>query len=85
MSDATLRAVGGSTMVAIPKAMLDGLGLRANEKVTLLLDGNRLVIEPRRKPKYSLAELLKECDLEAPAHPDMKLWDELEPEGQEII
>jgi antitoxin ChpS len=85
MSDATLRAVGGSIMVAIPKPMLDGLGLSANEKVTLHLDGNRLVLEPRPKPKYRLAELLAQCDLEAPAHLDVKLWDELEPQGQEII
>jgi antitoxin ChpS len=85
MTDATLRAVGGSIMVAIPKPMLDGLGLGANEKVSLHLDGKRLVIEPRLKPKYRLAELLAQCDLEAPAHPDVKRWDELEPEGQEII
>jgi antitoxin ChpS len=85
MTDATLRAVGGSIMVAIPKPMLDGLGLSANEKVTLHLDGNRLVMEPRLKPKYKLADLLEQCDLDAPEHPDVKLWDELEPEGQEII
>jgi antitoxin ChpS len=85
MTDATLRAVGGSIMVAIPKSMLDGLGLGANEKVSLHLDGNRLVIEPRLKPKYKLAELLEQCDLDAPAHPDVKLWDELKPDGQEII
>ncbi len=85
MTDATLRAVGGSIMVAIPKPMLDGLGLRANEKVTLHVDGKRLVLEPRLKPKYKLAELLGQCDLEAPTHPDVKLWDALEPEGQEII
>jgi antitoxin ChpS len=85
MTVATLRAVGGSIMVAIPKPMLDGLGLGANEKVSLHLDGNRLVMEPRLKPKYKLTELLEQCDLNAPAHPDVKLWDELSPEGNEII
>ena len=85
MTEATLRVVGGSIMVAIPKPMLDGLGLGANEKVSLHLDGNRLVMEPRLKRKYKLAELLEQCDLDAPAHPDVKLWDNLESEGQEII
>ncbi len=85
MTDATLRAVGGSIMVAIPKPMLDGLGLGANEKVTLHLEGNRLVMEPRLKPKYKLAELLGQCDLDAPAHPDVKLWDEHTPEANETI
>ena len=34
----TLRTVGGSTMVAIPKAILEGLGLAANAKVGLRID-----------------------------------------------
>ena len=85
MTDATLRTVGGSVMVAIPKAMLDGLGLSANKKVTLYLDGNRLVVEPRVKPKYKLDQLLEQCDLDALANPDGEHWDKVEPEGQEII
>ncbi|MDE2445252.1 MAG: AbrB/MazE/SpoVT family DNA-binding domain-containing protein [Alphaproteobacteria bacterium] len=85
MSIATLRAVGGSVMVSIPKPMLEGLGLTANAKVSLHLDGDRLVIEPRRKPKYKLAELLEQCDLETPAHPEISEWDSHQPQGKEII
>jgi len=85
MTSATLRAVGGSIMVAIPKPILDGLGLRANAKVLLHLEGNRLVIESRTKPKYRLSDLLAQSDLDAPAHPDVKLWDDLEPIGNESI
>jgi antitoxin component of MazEF toxin-antitoxin module len=48
-------------------------------------DGKRLVMEPRLKPKYKLAKLLEQCGLQAPVHSDAKLWDELSPEGQEII
>jgi antitoxin ChpS len=85
MTTATLRAVGGSIMVAIPKPILDGLGLTANEKVSLRLDGKSLIVEPKKKTKLHLAELLAQCDLKAPPHPDLKLWDELEPIGKEII
>jgi antitoxin ChpS len=59
--------------------------VRGSDGRFLHIDGNHLVMEPRLKPKYKLAELLEQCDLQAPIHFDVKLWDELEPEGQEII
>ena len=84
MLTSTLRTVGGSVMLAIPKSVLDGLGLAANEKVELRLDEGRLVIEPRRRPKYTLDELVAQCTpVEVDA--EMQEWDEAQPIGLEII
>ena len=85
MVTATLRSVGGSVMVAIPKAMLEGLGLAANAKVGLRLDRGRLVVEPRPKPKYTLAQLLAECDLDAPMGEEELEWDRMPTVGREIL
>ena len=84
MLTSTLRTVGGSVMLAIPKSVLDGLGLAANEKVELRLDEGRLVIEPRRRPKYTLEELVAQC---SPDEADVQAreWDEVAPVGLEII
>ncbi len=84
MLTSTLRTVGGSVMLAIPKSVLDGLGLAANEKVELWLDQGRLVIEPRRRPKYTLEELVAQC---TPTEPDedLRQWDDAAPVGLEII
>jgi antitoxin ChpS len=84
MLTSTLRIVGGSVMLAIPKSVLDGLGLAANEKVELRLDQGRLVIEPRRRPKYTLDELVAQC---VPSEPSVEaqVWDEAEPVGREQI
>jgi antitoxin ChpS len=82
---ATLRTVGGSTMVAIPKALLEGLGLVANTKVGLRIDHGRLVVEPLPKPRYSLADLLAKCDVSAPATEEDKQWDAAEPVGREVF
>ena len=83
MVTSTLRNVGGSVMLAIPKALLEALGLSANTKVALSVDGGRLVIEKRPRPKYTLAELLAECDPDAPENPDEQEWQEMERAGRE--
>ena len=81
----TLRAVGGSIMMAIPKAVLEGLGLAANTKVGLRIDQGRLVVEPQPKPHYSLAELIAQCDLSAPASDEDRQWNAAKPVGREVF
>ena len=81
----TLRTVGGSTMVAIPKAILEGLGLAANAKVGLRIDRGRLVVEPRPKPRYVLGELLAVCDPAAPPAEEDKHWDAAAQIGREVL
>ncbi len=59
MAAATLRAVGGSVMVAIPKPLLEDLGLKADSKVKLTVENGRLVVESAAKPlRYELADLV---------------------------
>lgn len=47
MYQSTLKKVGGSTMFAIPKAILEILDLHANETVGLSVADGKLVIEKR--------------------------------------
>lgn len=84
MHIATLRTVGGSVMMAIPKAILEALGLSANEKVGLSIADGRLVVEPTRRPRYSLADLVAQCDPAAPAGDEEREWMNLEPVGDEV-
>ena len=64
MTTLTLRKVGGSTMLALPPALLQILGRRAGEQVVIKVESGRLIIEPkvarRRVSKYNLSDLLKE-------------------------
>ena len=62
MHTTNLRKVGGSVMLAVPPAILDLLRLEAGDTVALEIDGERLVVEPRNKPHYTLAELLESSD-----------------------
>ena len=82
---AILRKVGGSTMVAIPTALLDALGMRQSTKVEMSLDHGKLVIEPCPKASYSLAELVAQCNAKAPMTDEDKEWLSVAPVGNEEI
>ncbi len=66
MANAKLRRVGGSTVVAIPPALLKQLGLAADSRVSVIVEKDQLVIRPEARPRYSLALLMSQCDLTAP-------------------
>jgi len=59
MITATLRTWGGSVALPIPKKLLSLASLDVGHEVTLNVEGGRLVVEAVR-PKYSLAQLMKE-------------------------
>lgn len=61
MHTTNLRKVGGSVMLAIPPALLDLLKIGTGEKVDMDVKNGRLVIAPRRRPSYTLEELLAQC------------------------
>ncbi len=85
MQQAKLRAVGGSVMVAIPKALLDALGLSANRKVGLSVEGTRLIIEPMPKRRYALDELVAECDPSAALSDEDQQWLDAPTVGREAL
>ena len=82
---AVLRKVGGSVMLAIPPALLDVSSLSAGRRVEVSLEAGRLVIEPEKKPKYTLADLLAQCNGSAPAGREDRTWTSSAPAGKELI
>ncbi|MEL0566729.1 AbrB/MazE/SpoVT family DNA-binding domain-containing protein [Citrobacter werkmanii] len=49
-----LKKVGGSIMLAVPPAVLKTLGLSTNSEVGMTIDDGCLIIEPQKRPRYSL-------------------------------
>lgn len=62
MHTTNLRKVGGSVMLAVPPATLELLDLRAGTTVGVAVEAGRLVIEPKPRQRYALAELLGASD-----------------------
>lgn len=85
MFTTTLRTVGGSVMFAIPKPMLEGLGLHANQQVGVSIDHGRLIVEPKMRPRFALADLLAECDFSQPITDEDREWLDSPPVGDEVI
>ncbi len=74
MHKVKLRAVGGSVMFAIPKPMLEGLDLHANQQVGVSISEGRIIVEPKVKPRFTLSELMAQCDLEQPMPAEDREW-----------
>jgi antitoxin ChpS len=85
MHTTNLRKVGGSIMLAVPPALLDILQMRAGESVGIAVEDGRLVVEPHRQPRYTMAELLAQCNAEAPLSQEDREWLGDAPIGSELI
>jgi antitoxin ChpS len=82
---ARLRKVGGSVMVAIPKPMLEALDLAPNASVGLSIEAGRLVVDPKKRRRYSLDELLARCKPSARRSREDRDWTKSPPAGRELI
>lgn len=74
MYTTNLRKVGGSVMLAIPPALLDILSLQPGEQVGIGIEGGRLVVQPRQRRRYTLNELLAQCDPKAARSKQDREW-----------
>ena len=85
MYTSNLRKVGGSVMLAVPPAVLEMLQLGSGSAVNMAVENGRLVIEPERKKKYTLRELLAQCDASAPVSGEDSAWTSLAAKGEELV
>ena len=85
MHTTNLRKVGGSIMLAVPPALLDILGLRPGAKVGIAVESGRLVVEPQQRPRYTLDELLAQCDPKAARTKEEREWLDNKPVGAELL
>ncbi|MEI7564285.1 MAG: AbrB/MazE/SpoVT family DNA-binding domain-containing protein [Burkholderiaceae bacterium] len=85
MSITNLRKVGGSVMLTVPPSLLTLLHLQSGSTVDIVVEKGRLVIEPIKKPKYQLAELLAQCNPKAKRSKEDDEWINAPRIGREII
>ncbi|MES2772394.1 MAG: antitoxin [Pseudomonadota bacterium] len=85
MHTTNLRKVGGSVMLAVPPAFLDQLHLQVGATVGLAIADGCLVINPRPRPRYTLAELLAASDYSQPQTLEEREWIDAPTVGKELI
>ncbi len=85
MHTTNLRKVGGSIMLAVPPVLLNLLRLEAGATVGVNVENGRLIVEPKQRPHYSLAELLEASDYSQPMTPEEREWIDAPPAGGELL
>ena len=86
MYTSNLRKVGGSVMLAVPPAILNLVQLQSGSTVSISVENGRMVVEPESATRYSLQDLLDQCDLSAPMpESDDNQWTASAPQGRELI
>ncbi len=85
MHTTNLRKVGGSVMLTVPPAFLDILDLRAGATVAVAVEDGRLVIEPCRRPRYTMAGLLAQSDYSQPLEAGDREWVDAPAAGREPL
>jgi antitoxin ChpS len=85
-----LRKVGGSVMLAVPPALLDILNLQPGATVGIAVERGRIIVEPQKRRRYTLKQLLAKCDPSAPrargrSNKEQQEWLDSKPAGGEII
>jgi antitoxin ChpS len=85
MHTTNLRKVGGSVMLAVPPALLDILRLSPGAEVGVTVENGRLVVEPRHRPRYTLDQLLAQCNPKASRRKEDREWVTGKTVGHEII
>jgi antitoxin ChpS len=74
MTTVILRNLGGSVVMTLPKKILNLVDLQSGSKVSIDVQDGKLIIEPKTKPRYKLAELMAQCDLSKPLSEDEQIW-----------
>jgi antitoxin ChpS len=87
MDYVALRRAGGSLTLTIPRALVRDLGLSEGARLAVTIHDGKLVAQPLgpEQPRYTLEELLAQCDPSAPRTPEDETWLTDGAVGAEII
>ncbi len=80
----SIRDIGNSRGVVIPKKLLDELSAKTGDKMEMTVEDGKFVLTPKKaKPRYKLADLLAQCDESAPMPETLIEWDNAQSVGKE--
>ncbi len=82
MMRTTIRKIENANGIIIPPHLLQKLGLKTGDKVNVDVQDGQIVII-KANPKYTVEELLEQCDPDAPLSEEVKEWVQMKPVGRE--
>lgn len=75
---------GNSTGMVIPGVVVKALGLVPGQSMEAEVKNNQLILTPVARKRYTLEELLAQCDLDAPKTSEEDVWGKDNPMGNEV-
>jgi len=81
--ETVLRNFGNSVGLVLPKLVRDSLHLQAGQTVQLEASEEGIFIRPSR-PRYTLDQLVAQCDRKAPMPKELAEWQDARAVGREI-
>jgi len=82
MSFATVQKMDGALVVVLPPELQQELQLAEGTQLEMRAEQGRVNV---RRRKYTLQELLDQCDFSLPMSQEDREWDQMKPVGREII
>ncbi len=79
----TIKRWGNSSGMVIPNVVMKELNLRPGQSVEAQVSNNQLILIPISR-RYSLDELLAQCDMNATELSEQDVWGKSTPAGDEI-
>lgn len=83
MHTVSVRELDGSLVIAVPAEVAEELHLQAGGEVRINAEGGHLGLY-RKRSKYTLSELLADCDPTQPISAEEQEWMQAAPTGREI-
>ena len=86
MPTTTLKKAGGSLVMTVPASIRDAMELSEGQRLSVVVDDGKMVLEPaKRRKRYTLDELLAQCDFEQPYGEEERAWLDAPPVGRELL
>ena len=79
----TIKRRGNSAGMVIPNIVMKELNLQPGQSVEAQVSNNQLILTPISR-RYSLDELLAQCDMNAAELSEQDVWGKSTPAGDEI-
>ncbi len=84
----TLRKIGGSLSATLPADVVKDMALKTGQEMEVERDGGRITLKlvKQATPKrYTLAQILRSCDLRLPKTEDEIAWENAPRVGRELL
>lgn len=81
--ETSIRKLGNSAGIILPAALLRSLKFEVGQTIDIEVEDGRLVVTPKRRQRYTAAELNAQCNPRAPMPQDIVDWERAPVVGSE--